>query len=76
MMCIYAYSNSDMIFFYYSTIQYFCRGVITKKVTFSGSLVACWKKPVYEDTCVKNDEGSTYQELELPEIAYQNTTAN
>lgn len=76
MMCIYAYSNSDTIFFIILQYNIFCRGVITKRVTFSGSLVACWKKPVYGDTYVKNDEGSTYQELELPEIAYQNTTAN
>lgn len=63
----------NVIFFVCGSIM--CRGVITKRVTFSGSLVACWKKPVYEDTYVKNDEGSTYQELDLPEIAYQNTTA-
>lgn len=36
--------------------------------------VSCWKKAVYQDTFVKTEEASTYQELDLSDSAYQNTT--
>lgn len=36
--------------------------------------VSCWKKAVYQDTFVKTEETSTYQELDLSDSAYQNTT--
>lgn len=43
-------------------------------VTYTGSVPFCWKKSVYQDTFVKTEEASTYQELDLPDSAYQNTT--
>lgn len=50
------------------------RGIATNRVTFNGSILSCWKKSVYQNTVVKSDETSTYQELYLSENAYQNTT--
>lgn len=50
-----------------------CRGISSKRVTFNGSLLSCRKLSVYEDTVVKTDETSTYQELDLSENAYHNT---
>uniref|UniRef100_A0A8W8NVK1 EGF-like domain-containing protein n=1 Tax=Magallana gigas TaxID=29159 RepID=A0A8W8NVK1_MAGGI len=38
----------------------------------SGNLLFCWKKSIYQDVVVKAEEGSTYQELNLSENAYQN----
>lgn len=42
--------------------------------TNTGSVLFCWKKSVYQDTFVKTEDGSTYQELDLPDSPYQNTT--
>lgn len=36
--------------------------------------MSCWKKAVYQDTFVKTEEVSTYQELDISDSAYQNTT--
>lgn len=33
----------------------------------------CWKRTIYQDTFVKTEEASTYQELDFPENTYQNT---
>lgn len=52
----------------------FFRGIAINRVTFTGSLLKCWKKSVYQDTVVKCDKTSTYQELDISENAYQNTT--
>lgn len=43
-------------------------------VTNTGSVLFCLKKSVYQDSFVKTEEASTYQELDLPDSAYQNTT--
>lgn len=37
-------------------------------------LLPCLKEAVYQDTFVKANEASTYQELDLSDSAYQNTT--
>lgn len=50
------------------------RGIATNRVTFNGSILSCWKKSVYQNAVVKSDETSTYQELNISENAYQNTT--
>lgn len=50
------------------------RGIATNRVTFNGNILSCWKKCVYQNTVVKSDETSTYQELYMSENAYQNTT--
>lgn len=50
------------------------RGIATNRVTFNGSILSCWKNTVYQNTVVKSDETSTYQELYISENAYQNTT--
>lgn len=39
---------------------------------FCFNLLICWKKSIYQDVVVKTEEGSTYQELNLSENAYQN----
>lgn len=60
--------------YFYSQKRYlFCRGIAINQVTFTGSLLKCWKDSVYQDTVVKCDETSTYQELDISENAYQNT---
>lgn len=53
-----------------------CRASSLNRDTFTGacSLLKCWKKSVYQDIVVKSDETSTYQELDISESAYQNTT--
>lgn len=53
-----------------------CRASSLNRDTFTGacSLLKCWKKSVYQDIVVKSDETSTYQELDITESAYQNTT--
>lgn len=43
-------------------------------VTNTGSVLFRCKKSVYQDTFVKTEEASTYQELDLSDSAYQNTT--
>lgn len=43
-------------------------------MTVFDSPMSCWNKSVYLHTVVKSEEASTYQELELSENAYQNTT--
>lgn len=45
----------------------------SSKVTLSGNLLSCWKKTLYQDIVVKNDENSTYQELDVSDSTYQNT---
>lgn len=53
-----------------------CRASSLNRDTFTGacSLLKCWKKSVYQDIVVKSDETSTYQELDISESAYRNTT--
>lgn len=55
---------------------FICRANSLNRDTFTGacSRLKCWKKSVYQDIVVKSDEKSTYQELDLSESAYQNTT--
>lgn len=43
-------------------------------MTVSSNPMSCWKQSVYLHTVVKSEEASTYQELDLSENAYQNTT--
>lgn len=50
------------------------RGIATNRVTFTGSILSCRKKSVYQNAVVKSDETSTYQELCISDNAYQNTT--
>lgn len=59
-----------LYFFLYSI--YFRRNKSSKGTLF-GNLLSRWKAPLYQDIVVKNDETSTYQELDLLESAYQNT---
>lgn len=54
------------------TLIYFRRNK-SSKVTLSGNLLFCWKKSLYQDVVVKNDENSTYQELDLSDNTYQQT---
>lgn len=56
---------------YYSHNLYFRK--INKMKVFDSPL-PCRKKSVYSHTLVKSEEASTYQELDLSENAYQNTT--
>lgn len=60
-------------FFWYKLSTTF-KGIATNRGTHSNTLLACWKSSVYQDTVVKNYETSTYQELDLRENVYQNTT--
>lgn len=60
------------IFIFFITLIYFRRNK-SSKVTLSGNLLSCWKKSLYQDIVVKNDETSTYQELDLSDGTYQNT---
>lgn len=56
---------------------YFSHNLYLRKINrmmVSGSPMSCWNKSVYLHTVVKNEEASTYQELDLSENAYQNTT--
>lgn len=46
----------------------------TLKMEASGNLLCCCKRSVYQDIVVKTEETSTYQELDLSDSAYQNTT--
>lgn len=50
------------------------RGIATNRVTFNGGILSCWKNTIYQNTVVKSDETSTYQELDISENAYQITT--
>lgn len=60
------------IFIFVITLKYFRRNK-SSKVVLSGNLLSCWKKSLYQDIVVKNDENSTYQELDLSDSNYQNT---
>lgn len=51
-----------------------CRGFATNRVTFTGSLLSCREKSVYQNSVVKSDETTTYQELYISDNTYQNTT--
>lgn len=46
----------------------------TLKMEASGNLLCCCKRSIYQDIVVKTEETSTYQELDLSDSAYQNTT--
>lgn len=39
-------------------------------VTNTGSVLFCCKRSVYQDTFLKTEDASTYQELDLPDSAY------
>lgn len=58
------------IFFLYSL--YYRRNKSSKGTLF-GKLLSRWKTSFYQDIVAKNDETSTYQELDLSDSAYQNT---
>lgn len=60
------------ILFSFFTLIYL-RRIKSSKVTLSGNLLSCWKKSLYQDIVVKNDENSTYQELDVSDSTYQNT---
>lgn len=49
-----------------------CRKKSSKMDVLSNHL-PCWKRTIYQDTFVKTEEASTYQELDFPENTYQNT---
>lgn len=42
--------------------------------TSTNSVLFCRKKSIYQDTFVKKEEVSTYQELDLSGSVYQNAT--
>lgn len=50
------------------------RRINSNRLNVSCRPMFCWKKSVYQDKFVKTEEASTYQELDLSESAYQNTT--
>lgn len=45
----------------------------SSKMDVSANHLPCWKRTIYQDTFVKPEEASTYQELDVPENTYQNT---
>lgn len=50
-----------------------CRKNKSRKMGVSGNLLSCWNRSIYQDIVVKNEEASTYQELNLSGNIYQNT---
>lgn len=48
--------------------------VYSNRKGIPSSFLFCRKKPVYEDIVIKSKEASTYQELDLSENVYQNST--
>lgn len=58
-------------FLFYNSIR-FNRKKSSKMDVLSNHL-PCWKRTIYQDTFVKTEEASTYQELDFPENTYQNT---
>lgn len=59
------------VFFFLNSIH-FSRNQSSKK-DVSGNHLPFWKRTIYQDTFVKPEEASTYQELDVPENTYQNT---
>lgn len=59
--------------FIYIFYSLYCRRNKSSKGTLFGNLLSRWKTSLYQDVVVKNDETSTYQELDLSDSAYQNT---
>lgn len=44
----------------------------SSKMDVSGNHLPCRKRTIYQDTVMKTEEASTYQELDLPENTYEN----
>lgn len=59
---------------YIFSSQLHYRIIKSNRMTVPSSLLTCWKKSVYQDTIVKSEETSTYQELDLSVSVYQNAT--
>lgn len=57
------------LFFY---LIHFKRNELSK-MDVSGNHLPCWKRTIYQDTVIKTEEASTYQELDLPENPYETT---
>lgn len=61
------------LYLYFVLFCFFFRRNKSSKGTLFGNLPSRWKTSPYQDIVVKNDETSTYQELDLSDSAYQNT---
>lgn len=60
-----------MYIFFFHNLHY--RRNNSKGDILTSSVLPCWKNSVYQNTFVKSEEASTYQELDLSDSAYQNT---
>lgn len=60
-----------MYIFFFHNLHY--RKNNSKGDILTSSVQPCWKNSVYQNTFVKSEEASTYQELDLSDSAYQNT---
>lgn len=45
----------------------------SSRIDVYGNLLPCCKRSIYQDIVLKTEESSTYQELNLADIASQNT---
>lgn len=45
----------------------------SKRIDVYSNLLSCCKRSIYQDIVLKTEESSTYQELNLADIASQNT---
>ncbi|XP_052694709.1 protein draper-like isoform X1 [Crassostrea angulata] len=51
-----------------------CQITLCRKDNSNIFKLSCWKRSVYQDAVFKREESSTYQEIDLSENAYQNST--